>query len=504
MNRLPLTTQLWEFVGLALLLAVYLASDALFDRAGYQLMNVVGPLWLTALLCLGAARMVRADAGALWTALFWFRVSSAAYYGVGSLVPMLSDDITRARMQAFFRFYGEDVAKANIIFTVGIIVVLASANVCQAFVGSGRRGRGQMLRLRGSGAMLAAGLLFLAVGASVKYLFLLPTLFGLTDFVMPGAVGALGKLTFAAIFLLAAWSRQNAKSLLPLVAGFAALEMFVGILAFNKSEVVGALLMFLLAFVWDRTTLARLAIVAGIVATTYFLSVPIVEFGRAELLARNGTLGNADFSERLEILSRATHVAPSVPDDASVTHGMTRLSYVNQATFAVHEYDSLRPGNSFADFFAVFIPRALWPDKPIITKVANDFNESATGNAASASSPGLFAEAYWNFGWLGVVLLMTLLGVVLALLSRYALYVIHSGLWLFFPVVLQAMRIGFRTDGYFVADIVGGTLMAVALHVVLLLVDAPLFTFFRRSAPRPRGMHRAPPARMHQAPRRVA
>jgi hypothetical protein len=231
------------------------------------------------------------------------------------------------------------------------------------------------------------------------------------------------------------------------------------------------------------------------VVLTYVSLVPIVSVGRAELWERYGSHGEANFTERLAIVSRAITVARYEP---TASHGMTRLSYTNQATFAVHEYDSLRPGASFVNVLAVFVPRALWPDKPIITQMANEFNASATGNLNSASSPGLFAEAYWNFGWPGVVLVMPALGIILAAFSRYALWVIRSGSWFYFPVLLLALRMGFRTDGYFVADIVGATVLAVALHLLLMPLDHAFVSGGRR---RGRAM---PPGRSIPQPMRPA
>jgi hypothetical protein len=489
MNRTPLTTPPWELVWLTLLLAAYLLSDALFGQAGYEFMNHVGPVWLATVLSLGALRMARMDAGSIWTPLFWFRASTAAYYGFGSLVPLFADPARRAYMQAFFRFYSEDMAKANIIFVVAVIVVLLASNAWLSAFGQGRAD--PRAHKRGGGAMLAAGLLFLAVGATVKYVLVLPYAFGITDFVLPGSVATLGKFTFAAIFLLTAWSRAHARSLLPLMAAFAVLDMLAGAVSFNKSEVLGALIMFLLAFIWPRMTPLRLAVAASLVVLTYVALVPIVNFGRSELFQRYGTLGEAELSERVEILSRAIGTAHT---DPAASRGMSRLSYTNQATFAVHEYDSLRPGESYVNILAVFVPRVFWPDKPIITQVANDFNAAATGNPNSASSPGLFAEAYWNFGWVGVILVMATLGAILAGLSRYALSVVQAGLWFYFPVVLLAMRIGFRTDGYFVVDVAGATVLAVALHLLLTPIAMALAPAARRGG-RPQMRPLSAPAR---------
>ena len=103
-------------------------------------------------------------------------------------------------------------------------------------------------------------------------------------------------------------------------------------------------------------------------------------------------------------------------------------------------------------------------------------------SATSSASPGLFADAYWNFGWIGVVVCMSVVGVVEAFLSRYTLDVVRREAWLYFPVVLMGMQIGFRTDGFFVIDIVGGTVILVCVHFVLKFIDRFVLPLLRQPA----------------------
>jgi hypothetical protein len=69
---------------------------------------------------------------------------------------------------------------------------------------------------------------------------------------------------------------------------------------------------------------------------------------------------------------------------------------------------------------------------------------------------------------------------LLAFLSRYTLNIFYCGKWLYFPVVLIAMRIGFRVDGYYVPDVVGALVILISLHLVLYLLDRIASTLLRR------------------------
>ncbi len=470
--RSSLIAPAWELAGLGLLLAFYLLGDALFGDQGVAFLNLSGPFWLTAVLALGALRMVLLDASAIWTALFWFRISTGVYFGAGALVPLLASAETRQYLEAYFLFSGEQIAEVNLIVAAGCVLVLVTANVFQAIIGDGRPKLQSGRRYAQTGASgnetLAAGLLFLFLGSTIKYLFVVPYAFGLIDYTLPGAISALSNFDYAAVFFLTVWSRERARGAFPIVAAYVLFDMMIGVLMLAKTEVMTVLMVFLLAFLRRRMTVRRLGIVAAVVVFCFMALVPIVDQGRAELASRiqGGTL-----SDRLEILSDVIGGRTSYRRATDVQEAAVRISYVNQATFAVSQYDMGNPGNSFSTVLAVFIPRFLWPDKPIVTDIGVQFNFAATGGATSASSPGLFAEAYWNFGWPGVVLLMIPLGIILAVLSRYALNIVHRELWLYFPAILLAMRIGFRTDGYFVADVVGGTVILVSLHLVLSLLD---------------------------------
>jgi hypothetical protein len=95
----------------------------------------------------------------------------------------------------------------------------------------------------------------------------------------------------------------------------------------------------------------------------------------------------------------------------------------------------------------------------------------ATNSNKSAALPGFFAEAYWNYGWLGIVILMIPLGAVLGLMTRYTEWVFREGRWIYFPVVLLGLKVGFRADGSLVSDVAGTAVFMVALHIAILFAE---------------------------------
>jgi hypothetical protein len=478
--RSPLITPAWEVAGIGLLPAVYWIADWLFDDSS-NFMNITGPVWLTAVLWLGAVRMVRLEAAAVWTALFWFRVSSGVYFGAGALIPVLGSAETRLAMQDFYPFSDEEATKVNLIVAVGCAAVLISANIFQALLPMRKAARPTRQHAgRSAGReMLLLGLLFLAVGGTVRYVFVMPAAFGWLDYTVPGGVGTLANMSYGAIFLLTAWSWEHRRSAFPLVVAFVLLEMVTGVLMLTKQEPLMNLIVFLLGLFRRRLTLARLGMMAVAMSICYLTVLPLVQSAREQLWQRYGSYEGAGLAERLELLSSSVTGANTTADLGGVSPLM-RFSYMNQAAFAVSRYDMGYPGNSFSNAWAVLIPRLLWPDKPIITDIGTQFNYAVTGNDKSATSPGLFCDAYWDFGWPGVVLLMIVLALILTLLSRFALDIVRRDAWVYFPVVLLGVDMGFSTAGYFVVSILGGGAIFVSLYILLKLFDSFVLSQLRQ------------------------
>lgn len=76
-------------------------------------------------------------------------------------------------------------------------------------------------------------------------------------------------------------------------------------------------------------------------------------------------------------------------------------------------------GKTYSYFLITWIPRFLWPGKPSVNE-ANQFYQVAYGITPEESlnkvsiAVGSLGEAYMNFGWLGIPLVMFLIGVVIS------------------------------------------------------------------------------------------
>jgi len=459
----PIAGNTTELAGLSVILATYELGEEFFGETCYGELNQIGPVALIGLLVFGAMRMVRRDSRSLWLGLFWFRIATAVYFGIGSLVPLYANIQTKLYIDAFHPASPDQVFKLNVIVTSGVLIALAAAGASAALLRPASRPRS----LRSNDAtLLRAGLTFEAIGFATKYFVLLPLAFGsFGEATLPGIVLSLGLLSHVGVYLLTLYMLRGRRSLLPLIAVLVAVELAAGAVQFNKSEATLTTLMVLLAILTDQVSLPRLAFSVGALLLLYSVLVPLTDYGRNALSGRYNSIVAGTLEERLDLVWQFANGKAEAATEDDVQRSWVRISYTNAGTFAISEYDNGRPGPSLDLAAAALIPRVLWPDKPNLTDIAIVFNTLATGNLQSSTSPGLFAEGYWAMGWLGLPVLMLPLGVVLTVISRYGIWIISTGRWWFFPLALLAMRMGLRVDGFYVPDVIGpsATLLVVGL-----------------------------------------
>ena len=128
-------------------------------------------------------------------------------------------------------------------------------------------------------------------------------------------------------------------------------------------------------------------------------------------------------------------------------------------------------GASYKFLAATLVPRVVWPDKPSVSD-ANQFYQVAYGltdkdNLNSVSiSVGCLIEAFMNFGWPGVALIMFFIGLIVGIFER-TLLAADSGL-LFCGLGL-AMVSGLLAVESQAAQYLGGQLQQIALVFIVFL-----------------------------------
>ena len=471
----PLVPQMWEILAVMALFVFYQLADVILGEAFYPAVNYTGPIGLGAILGYANWRMIRREGRNLWAALFWFRLSTLVYFGLGTMVIYVVNNFTRNYMESFFAFTEAEIFKHNLVVTLSVILTLIFSRL--VLLRTRKSGYKSLLRaqMAGSGAdrrLFISAMVFLGIGLFVNYVFVLPYRMGWTNIVLPGSVMNLKNMIPVGIFFITLWGLRNARWLLPAIWGGLAVQMLLALLMFAKAEMLMLEIMVALAFVWDRVTFRKLAMAGSIILATYFALKPIVSYARNEIGLRYGGNVQAGFGERFKILaSYFDKRAGSGDVETDIQDGLSRLSYVNASTFVIHLYDSGRPGDWPKLLPAVFIPRILWKNKPIITNIGTEIYELGTGHGGSSSGAGIFADCYWAYGWGGVIIFMSAYGVIIGGLTRFSSNVMREGRWLYFPVVLMGMKLGMRTDGHYISDVPGALVILIAMYVLIRIIE---------------------------------
>ncbi|MEM6499037.1 MAG: hypothetical protein AAF709_20230 [Pseudomonadota bacterium] len=396
-----------ELLFLAGLLGFY-AFVGTFDGAfDARLANIIGSTALGAILFWSTLSQLQSEPLAIWGALIWFRIACAVYYAFGALIPYVGSSSTVHSMKSLYPFSDGELLKVNGIVAVAVFLVLSaswlvSSNISRAPASHGSSSPGQLA---------LAGGAFLLVGGVARYGSIVPALTESGSGQLFGSIAAVAKTYSAGLMLLLLYGLFNRRWVVAVALALIAIELFIGLLLFNKTDLVVTTLFVILAFYHARPSRRRLA-VGGVIAISVFTQIaPLVEYGRDRILQLNDGLPAASLGQRLEIVREYLEQpqwALHQPD--GLRPALNRVSYVNAMTMVVAWYDKGHTGSTLDNALAVVIPRILWSGKPIMTASGQELYGEATGKIGTSISAGLFAEAYWNFGWFGLPLLLLLLG----------------------------------------------------------------------------------------------
>ena len=86
----------------------------------------------------------------------------------------------------------------------------------------------------------------------------------------------------------------------------------------------------------------------------------------------------------------------------------------------VNTHDDFKYGWGYLWLGSSFIPRSIWSNKPVSMDTEVGMKVYNAGSYGSgAVPPGLVAESYWNFGYLGILVVPFFVGVFTRVLHNY-------------------------------------------------------------------------------------
>lgn len=427
------------------LLVVYSIGHALINsQAFYVTFNGIAPVYLIAILLLPVYRLLRRVPESIWAPAAWLPVSFAVFYGFGPLVAVYgNEDTLQAMASTRLAASPAEVFRANNLSALGITSVVAGFWLSEKWRSRtiGHRELGNFSYPKVKPASLA--LIFVVFGGVLRHGILKPADWSVVSVVIPGVVSALGPLVDVGYGLLAfAMVTSGRRTLRQIFWLTWPIHLFLCTLSLSKAEIVTAMLLPALGGFLAHRKRKRLVTNLAVIALVFMLAQPWVHFGRGIIASETGTINQAGYVERLDLLGRyisGERIADRSHDQ--VQSWWMRLNFSQVQSYAMDAYDSGRPGSTLSDGWMYFVPRIIWPEKPIMDGPGRSFYSLVTGrDGTSFLALSVFGDLYWQFGWIGVIVLCPLIGWFFSSLSWRSMSIMQNRQFIMMPVVLLALN----------------------------------------------------------------
>ncbi len=469
----------------------------LYWNGSYDLLNWLGPSLLGVIGAWGLWSLIRRAPAAIWSPLFTLRASTIVFLAIGSLATEIGEGIARDLVFSLYAYSPEEGAKTNAVFMAGYFLTIASVKACSLLWPE----RIEAVRrpVFSGIASLRLGLIFLGLGLSYTFLIQIPILLGRTGLVLPGTLMLMfGALNAVGTFLVALWAIERRGSAYLVVALLLLIQLLISLIMLEKTSFMMGALLVGLAFLLNKGSIVRILVLSAALGVILAFISPAITQGRLVHTSIYGDQLGGSATERLSYhwdYLRGYRIPATRLDAGS---SFIRLNYTSPSAFVITHYDVGMGSDTIANSLYAIIPRAIWPDKPLVSAIGTDLNEMITGHSTSALGVGVFADAYWNFGWAGLLVFIPV-GIFLWWASVRARAIVEARDWLMMPFVLVVFRIGLSVDNFFVLSWLTPAVMSLILFGILQLGRGIAFGGIRFGGGRRPAPARAPAGRARGA-----
>lgn len=446
--------QFWALLHLSafLLFALVLGTllNSFFGSAGYKVSNFLAPIALFVGCTAGGFFLILRNASNLWTPIVWFLLGNGLYYGVGPLFYVFGDVTS---LDSIWYVGEDDLWRTHVTTLLGTSIVLISFLVCSRFFSIPKKSLvPEWVSIYRARRVLVY---FLIGGIFFKYFLVIPYHFGIIKYTVPGFIANFADMMLIALALTGYLAARLGGRWWVAFGVFFVIEVFVGILTLSKTGTLYVPLFAFLGVFLAKQRMGTLVQGAVLIALMYVLIKPLIAKGRVAMYKQDFRRG-AGFGKRFEFVQdAAVSIQGSEKLYSRDVGWWLRLCYVTYHGFAMAQYDGGYPGNTLKNLPYLFIPRLLWPDKPIMTLQGVEFTELIFGHRSSHTGLGLFGELYWNGGYWYIFLFSIYVGLCYTVTTFLALNFLEKRLWFYMPLVLFGIRLGFESRAWFAPTFIG-------------------------------------------------
>ena len=256
------------------------------------------------------------------------------------------------------------------------------------------------------------------------------------------------------------------------------MDVMCGFLLFSKFKIIFSILAFCIGRLVCSPKFIT-AILGFIAVSAVFVIVnPIISAARLSVDYEDGNFG---VSQRLNLLLFATQaiyldgkstiqirmtngtIVPMAADEIftreeKVTSVGRRFELSSVQAFLLREHDEGRSRDTLSKFWMTFIPRAVWPSKPVITSNGTFLHQLYFNDPSQVSSslaPTYSAEAYWNGGIKFVFLISSLIGISIGIFTYFSFMAMNGRMTAYFFVAFPIIVWAFFVESWLVSTYLG-------------------------------------------------
>jgi hypothetical protein len=412
-----------------------------------------------------ALRMARHDALMILSPMTGFLVSTALFFGFGSLSTFLADPITlNLSATGNYHIDATGLLRTDTLTMFGVMLVLAGMNLGSRLAFAPRPREDRPISV----GMVAT--IFLSSGLVLKYGLLIPARWGMIDVVVPGALNNLLQLPDLGFMLAAYAMARGVPGMRTLFLLLWPPHLLLCLVEFSKTPVMFAVLLPALGGFLAHRRFRNVVpwLVCG--AAFFAVSQNINTQARAAVIAWGGAEDQAPLLVRtgimLDILTgRSPHSEAARPEDMAPQMWWMRLNYSGPQLRAMELHDLGDTAGWMVSPIMYLVPRFLWPDKPELVSPGLEFNRTVSHSETTIGrvATTIYGEGYWIAGWAGTAVLSLLTGLVLGTIGRSSYQLLSEGNLLYLPAAFIALNLGaLGVNGFFQTNILGGLTIYVA------------------------------------------
>jgi len=384
----------------------------------------------------------------LFTPLFWYKLVSLLFFGLGPLVYYFGSDLTIEIINLYYFMTDEILFRIAVIYLFVIILIDILFLFQDTLLPFKKEKEAKNINKE--------LLLFisLSIGIISKYFLVLPSFMEIIP-PPPGIFYTMTNLTYISLFLLYNLGEEKNLRYKTLFYLLLSVEIFSSFLLLSKESLIMPAMFATFTIYFHKKDLKKLITVGFVSFILYALVIQNIF-----LVLRSAPEINSETGFQIKSVEQLTGAfsISSIEIDGyslgSYQAWWERLSLAVYQGYAIEAYDNDLNGTTFETIKFIIVPRFLYPEKPNLSYgqlyhnlATNTYNERVT----NSTGPGIFIEAFWNGGWTYLIIVIFYFSILLFYFSRLIIKNMKEKNYFILIICMNAIYLGRSIDDWFVA-----------------------------------------------------